>query len=182
MKLEELDVVRIPVSPLTEEAFRPFGELLSAGERDPDFTGISSVGWRSSFASDSPPEVMFYRSSYSGMRFSKLERHHAVTQSFVPLGRTPSVVAVAAPTSANRAPEPGDVRAFLLDGTAGYALKAGTWHSLDRYPLFQAPADIVIITDRLTQQELESSPAGPWTRTEAVDYAERFGVVFEFEL
>jgi ureidoglycolate lyase len=182
MEQRDAGVVRIDVLPLTAEAFEPFGEVLSAGEREPDFTGISSLGWRASFASDSPPEVMFYRSSYSGLRFSTLERHHAVTQSFVPLGHTPSVVAVAAPTSPDAAPDPGDIRAFLLDGTAGYVLKAGTWHSPDRYPLFRSPADIVIITDRATQQELETTPRGPWSRTEAVDYTDRFGIVFEFRL
>ena len=182
MDRRSLEVVRINVAPLTADAFEPFGEVLAATERDPDFTGIHSVGWRSSFASDSPPEVMFYRSSYSGLRFNMLERHHSVTQSFVPLGTTPSVVAVAAPTLGDATPAPGDVHAFLLDGSAGYVLHTGTWHSLDRFPLYQAPADIVIITDRATQHELESSPDGPWERTEAVDYAERFGVNFEFEL
>ncbi len=125
---------------------------------------------------------MFYRSSSVGLRFNLLERHHYVTQSFVPLGTTPAVIAVAAPTAADTIPEPEDLRAFLLDGTAGYVMQAGTWHALDRFPLSDAPADVVIITDKATQRELESNSAGPWVRTEAVDYAERFGIVFEFEL
>jgi ureidoglycolate lyase len=182
MAEEPLEVMRITVEPLTAEAFRPHGELLGPDQRAPDFTGLNSVGWRSSFHSDSPPEVMFYRSSYSGMRFSTLERHHAVTQAFVPLGNTPSVVAVAAPTSGTEPPQPSDVRAFLLDGTVGYVLHTGTWHSLDRFPLFRVPADIVIITDRATQQELEAARHGPWERTEAVDYADRFNITFEFAL
>jgi len=179
---EPLEIVRVEVSPMTEAAFRPFGVMLSASDRAPDFTGISSVGWRAGFESDGLPEVMVYRSSYSGLRFSTMERHHFVTQSFIPLGSTPAVVAVAAPTSRDVAPEPGDVRAFLLDGSAGYVLKAGTWHSPDRYPLGTEPADIVIITDHATQHELESRPRGPWTRTEAVDYADRYRVTFEFDL
>ena len=177
-----LEVIRVDVAALTMDVFEPFGEVLTASGRDPDFTGIHSVGWRSSFKSDSPPEVMFYRSSYSGLRFNMLERHHYVTQSFVPLGNTPSVIAVAAPTPGDTIPAPEDIHAFVLDGSSGYLLHAGTWHSLDRFPLYQAPADIVIITDRATQHELESSPGGPWERTEAVDYAERLGVEFEFRL
>ena len=178
----QFDIVRLKVARLSAEAFRPFGELLVAGDRDPDFSGISSVGWRSGFVSDSPSELMVYRSTYSGLQFSTLERHHHVTQSFIPLGDTPSVVAMAPPTAGKHVPDPGDIRAFLLDGTAGYVLKAGTWHSPDRYPLVENPADIVIITDRATQQELESNPSGPWERTEAVDYADRFGIMFEFEV
>lgn len=167
---------------MNREAFEPFGEVLAPGEVEPDFFGINSVGWRASFASDSPAEVMFYRSNYAGLRFHMLERHHAVTQAFVPLGKTPSVIAVATPTGADEMPDPGDLRAFLLDGTAGYVLKAGTWHALDRYPLDRTHTDVVIITDRATQHELESNPQGPWERTEAVDYADRFGVEFEFEV
>ena len=164
---------------MTGEAFEPFGELLAPQKAPPDFTGLNSVGWRSSFSSDSPAEVMFYRSDYSGLRFTKLERHHKVTQSFVPLGTTAAIIAVAAPTGPDAIPRPEDVRAFLLDGSTGYLLNAGTWHSLDRYPIEQSPADIVIITDRATQHELESNRDGPWTRTEAVDYHDRLGITFE---
>jgi ureidoglycolate lyase len=175
-------VVQVTVSPLTEEAFAPFGEVLAAPERDPDFTGISSAGWRASFESDSPPEVMVYRSRYSGLRFTVLERHLAVTQAFIPLGPVPAVVAVAPPTPGDDPPDPSDVRGFILDGTAGYVLKTGAWHSPDRYPRYPPSADVVIITDRATQHELESLPGGPWARTQAVDYVDRFGVTFEFSL
>lgn len=177
-----LRTVGIDVETLTEEAFRPFGELLAPADRPPDFTGINSVGWRARFESDSPAEVMFYRSSPASLRFSMLERHHHVTQSFIPLGHVSSIIAVAAPTGPDEAPEPEAVRAFLLDGSAGYVLNAGIWHALDRYPLGQEPADVVIITDRATQHELETNRPGPWGRTEAVDYAERFGVSFEIKL
>lgn len=182
MDQQSVRVVRIKVEELTAEAFRPFGELLEASGRPPDFTGVNSAGWRAGFESDSPAEVMFYRSSYSGMRFGMLERHHSVTQSFVPLGGMPALIAVAPPSARDAVPAPEDVRAFLLDGTAGYVLHAGTWHTLDRFPISQTPADVVIITDRATQHELESEPHGPWSRTEAVDYTEQSGVVFEFKM
>ncbi len=177
-----LETLRITVLPLTADSFAPFGEVLAASDRPPDFTGISSAGWRSSFASASPPEVMTYRSRFSGFRFRMLERHHYVTQTFIPLGGAPAIVAVAAPTAADDVPRPQDVRAFLLDGSAGYVLYAGTWHSLDRYPLNPPHADIVIVTDRETQRELEANPGGPWERTESADYAERFGIEFELEM
>ena len=99
---------------------------------------------------------MVYSSRYSGLRFTMLERHFDVTQTFIPLGRVPAVVAVAAPTARDQLPKPGDVQAFLLDGSAGYVLRRGTWHSLDRFPLYQPSAEIVILTARETQQELET--------------------------
>jgi ureidoglycolate lyase len=176
------DVVRIRVEPLSAEAFEPFGEVLAVSAREPDFRGIGSVGWRSRYDADGPSDVMTYSSAYTGLRFNMLERHIAVTQAFIPLGRVPSVVAVAAPTVEDDIPEPADVRAFLLDGSAGYVLKRGTWHSLDRFPLYPPSAEIVIITSRATQQELETVHRSQWQFTRAVDYAVERGISFEFEL
>lgn len=174
--------VRINVGQLSAESFAPFGEVLAVSDRAPDFTGISSAGWKASFESISPPEVMLFSSRYSGLRFTTLERHVQVTQTFIPLGRVPAVVAVAAPTSEDELPDPENVRAFLLDGSAGYVLKRGTWHSPDRYPLEPPSAEVVIITDQETQHELETVDQPDRRLTQAVDYAAEFGVTFEFEL
>jgi ureidoglycolate hydrolase len=110
-----------------------------------------------------------------------LERHHNVTQTFVPLGRSPAIVAVAAPTASDpdAIPAPEDVHAFLLDGSRGYVLQKGAWHSLDRYPLEPPSAEIIIITSRHTQRELETVAPAEWHLTQQIDYAARFGVTFE---
>jgi ureidoglycolate lyase len=174
-------IVRVRVEPLTDEAFRPFGEILSPKSTPPDFQGVGSAGWKSGFDLDGRAQVMTYRSDYTGLQVRHLERHFAVTQTFIPLGGTPAVVAVAPPTDPDpdALPAPEQVRAFLLDGSAGYVLKRGTWHSLDRYPLEPRPADIVIITERETQDELEQVEQARWTRTQQVDYLERLDVLFE---
>ena len=39
-------MVQITVEPLTEEAFRPFGELISATDRPADSKGVNSEGWK----------------------------------------------------------------------------------------------------------------------------------------
>jgi ureidoglycolate lyase len=173
------EIVRIKVALLDDEAFAPFGDLLAAKPRAPDFTGLGSVGWKASFACDGPPELMVYSSRYSGLRFTMLERHFDVTQTFIPLGSVPAVVAVAAPTARDQLPEPGDVRAFLLDGSAGYVLRQGTWHSLDRFPLNPPSAEIVILTARATQRELETVAPEQWRLTQQVDYQATFGVTLE---
>jgi ureidoglycolate hydrolase len=174
-------VVQIRVEPLTEEAFRPFGELLEVSDRPADFRGVTSVGWKAAFEVDGPPLIMLLSSRSEGSRFTRLERHFGVTQTFIPLGQVPAVVAVAAPTASDPAsiPAPEDVRGFLIDGSAGYVLKRGTWHSLDRYPLTTEPSQIVIISGQRTQAELEHAPRDQWQLTQDVDYVAQFGVTFE---
>jgi len=177
-------LVQIKVELLTPEAFRPFGELLSTATRPADFNGLNSDGWKVAYSATALPLIMTLSSRYSGLRFGKLERHRNVTQTFIPLGRIPAIVAVAAPTGDDpeTIPAPEDVHAFLLDGSAGYVLKRGAWHSLDRFPLYPPSAEIVIITSQDTQDELESAPRETWRLTQEIDYATRFGVTFELAL
>jgi hypothetical protein len=95
------------------------------------------------------------------------------------------VVAVAPPSSDRAAvPDPARVRAFLLDGTQGYALGPGTWHSLDRFPLYPPDTRWVIITDHETQQDLLAAYAGKggWALTQEADYRARFGLTFALAL
>ena len=172
-------IVSIPVEPLTEEAFSPYGELLSVKDRPADFQGVSSVGWKAGFESTASPAIMLLSSRYVGMQFNLLERHFNVTQTFIPLGGVPSIVAVAAPTPGDEVPQPESLRAFLIDGSAGYVLHKGTWHSLDRYPLRPPSAEIVIITSQDTQQELETVEQHGWKLTQQVDYEAEYGVIFE---
>jgi len=113
------------------------------------------------------------------MRLSRLERHFNVTQAFVPLGSGPALLAVAASTDAATIPRPEEVRAFLIDGSCGYVLKRGTWHSPDRYPVQRGESRVVMVTSRSTQDELETKPRDAWRLTQQVDYAERFGVTFQ---
>lgn len=177
-------LVPIKAELLTAEAFAPFGELLSSTARPADFNGLNSDGWKAAFTATGSTLIMTLSSRYSGLRFGKLERHLNVTQTFIPLGRIPAVVAVAAPTDDDPAaiPAPEDVRAFLIDGSVGYVLKRGTWHSLDRFPLYPPSAEIVIITSQDTQEELEHAPRETWRLTQEVDYTARFGVTFELAL
>ena len=118
-------------------------------------------------------------SRFSGMRFSTLERHHAVTQAFLPLGTIPAVVAVAAPTAAEALPRPDQVRAFLIDGSCGYVLKRGCWHSVDRYPLGESESRIVMLTSRSTQLELQTKAQADWRLTQQVDFTQELGVTFQ---
>jgi ureidoglycolate hydrolase len=178
-------VHEVEVEPLTEDAFAPFGQIISAKARPPDFrTESGTEGWAVDFRSGRPL-LMLLRTPYQGLRFSKLERHFGLTQTFLPLGGSPAVVAVAAPSPDRSAvPAPAEVRAFLLDGTKGYALGRGTWHSLDRFPLYAPDTRWVIITDHETQEDLLAAYGGRGggQLTQEVDYRTRFDLTFALTL
>jgi ureidoglycolate lyase len=175
-------VVNIKAELMTEESFRPFGALLSRRLGSPDFHGVASEGWKTPFEIDGAPELMLLVSRFSGMQFTKLERHFGVTQTFIPIGPVPALLAVAAPTDPGdpgAIPKPDEVRAFVVDGSCGYVLRRGTWHSLDRYPLYPAESQIVILTSHETQVELETAQQSSWRLTQQVDYEKEFGVTFQ---
>lgn len=178
-------VHELRVEPLTEEAFAPFGEIISTKERAPDFrTESGTEGWAVDFRSGRPL-VMVLRTPYQGLQFSKLERHFDLTQTFLPLGGSPAVVAVAPPSSDRSAiPAPAEVRAFLLDGSKGYALARGTWHSLDRFPVYAPDTRWVIVTDHETQEDLLAAYGGKggWARSQEADYRARFDLDFALTL
>ncbi len=178
---------RIKAEAMTEEAFQPFGELLDATEPSPDHSGFFPVSFQGGKVRVSTALL-----PYKGLKFTGLEQHFHVTQAFIPISGAPAVVAVAAPTpqgDANAIPKSEDVRAFLIDGTKGYMLRKGTWHS-DRLPLYGPGSKMVIITDEETSQDLRdhgsmTTPVdqrGGWKLNRIVDFEHEFGVTFEVEL
>ena len=179
-----MTVIRLAVEPLTEATFRPFGQVIGEGTAAPDFRGEQgtlgwSVDWRGGRA-----KIAYLRTPYQGLGFRKLERHLDLTQAFIPMGGSPAIVAVAAPTDpGNReaVPPPTTVRAFRLDGSVGYALHKGTWHSLDRYAIGPPDTRWVIITDHETADDLETASRGRggFVLSQEVDYAASFGTTFE---
>jgi hypothetical protein len=101
-----------------------------------------------------------------------MERHFHVSQAFIPLGGQRAAVAVAPPSAdPDGVPRLDAIRAFLLDGSKGYVLHQGTWHSLDRFPLHPPDARFVMLTDHETQADLTAAyRAGkPAALTQEVD-------------
>jgi ureidoglycolate lyase len=175
-------VLRIGVEPLEAERFAPFGDVLNAPDRANDFRGVATVGWRFRFEAAGRTEIMILRTDYQGYRFSQLERHSGVTQAFMPIGGSPSVVVVGPPTDiCDRLsfPSPEELRAFRIDGTAGYMLARGTWHSVDRLPLGPPDALFAMVTDVVTTDELVAKDGPPFMLTHQVDYERELGVIFE---
>ena len=161
-------VQKIRAEPMTQESFQPFGEIMDAKAQPTDSRQFFQVG----FEADGRTKVSVIWDPFQGLKFTELERHFNVTQGFVPLAGSPAVVAVAPPTATSdreAVPAPEQVRAFLIDGTKGFAFKKGIWHSRGRFILFPPGASFV---------ELNVDP----NPTQIVDYKETFGVTFEVVL
>ena len=172
----------IRIEPLTVEAFAPFGGIIDVGDCAPDYVGVSGTeGWHIDFESGRPL-VSLLRTPYLGLRFRTMERHFHVSQAFVPLGGERAAVAVAPPSpDRDSVPQLDAIRAFLLDGSKGYVLHKGTWHSLDRFPLRPPDTRFVMITDHETQEDLTAAcDAGkPAVLTQEIDLEQLYGVTIE---
>ena len=176
------NVHQVKVQPLTEQAFEPFGEIMGARE-SVEFQGLSGTEmWAMDFQMSGRLQLGFLRVKYQGLTFNAMEQHHGVTQSFIPMGGAPSVVALAPPTARGTTPGPEDVRAFLLDGTRGYILRKNTWHTLNRFPLHPPGNDWIVLTDWETTADLKASGGVGDKLTRTVDFEQELGVTFEFVL
>jgi ureidoglycolate lyase len=176
-------IVDIPLQPLTAEAFAGFGQIIGDFEAPPIFEAPHLRSWRLDFELDGPTELMVARYLHQPFELTAIERHFAVTQSFIPLGDQPSVMVVAAPTDPDdrsAVPTPDALRAFLIPGDRGIMLWRGTWHALTRFPVRPEGAAFALITGYDTQRELErqkASGAQP-TLTQEIDYLERSAIGF----
>ena len=173
----------VEIEPLLAESFAPYGQIIAQGAK-PTFSGPHVAGWRMKFGAEGPVDVMLNRFAHLPMEFSEMERHFNVTQSFIPLGGSPSVMVVAPPSERKGTggrPRPDAVRAFYVDGSQGVLLWKGTWHALTRFPVRPPHADIVMITGLDTQLELEkqNSDGSVPVLTEVCDFAETDGVTFK---
>jgi ureidoglycolate lyase len=161
LKIQELEI-----EPLTAEAFRPFGSLFDAKRRPAE---RRTLIYDKGFDVDGKTIIGVIWQPVAELTFTQMERHFNITQAFIPMSGSPSVVAVAAPTDPENpedVPSPHRVRAFLIDGTVGFRYKVGTWHSLERFILRPPGATFVIVN-------VEPNP------TQLVDYRKKFGVVFK---
>jgi ureidoglycolate lyase len=177
--------VRLAVEPFSAEAFAAFGVPIGEPARAPDMAGETSRLWLVPFEGEGGVQLAFMRFPRKPMRFSKMERHFAVTQGYSPLGGDPFVTVVAPatdPDAPDALPAPETFRAFLLDGRQGLLMHKGVWHALDRFPVASPHVDVAFITSTATQAELMPGATAQPRLTQVVDYAERLGVEFEVAL
>lgn len=168
--------LQVAVEPLTPDSFAPFGEVIGPSTSEPDFLVDWVRGRRLAYDTDSATDLLFMEYCSVPLECELVERHFAVTQAFIPLDGTPSVMVVAAPGGPAEVPVPVAFRAFAVPGSSGIMLWRGTWHAVTRYPLRSAGGKFALITGRETQLELaHASNGGPRPKlTETMSFVERY--------
>ncbi len=101
----------IDTSPMNEARFERYDRLATV---DVDAAGDVAI----SIVRSKLPSSLPYR-------FDMVERHPLGSQAFIPLGRFPFIVVVAAP---GETVEAGDLSAFVTNGSQGINYHRGTWH------------------------------------------------------
>ena len=155
--MAEPNIKLVKIEPLTEEAFKPFGEVLGPlNEREP--TAVSPSGasvWWSDFSADGSPLVAVasfpYRKPPTEWICGNMEQHLRVKQTNIPLEGKPSIMLVAPATPWRSKPDLDQCRAFLLDGVMGVVMDELCWHNSGLggapsiFPLYPPALNCVVI-------------------------------------
>ena len=152
-----MDFRNLEVKPATREAFVPYGVIVgvddSVGSRTGQFYGDKVELWApGGFVSDDQTRLSVARIRARPPQVIWMERHFKHTQTFLPLGGSPFVAVLGAPTATNQ-PDPDTVSAFYFDGSSGAQLHIGTWHEFP-FPVKEL-AEMVVILRKETQDNLE---------------------------
>lgn len=130
----DTDVFTITPEPVTAEAFAPFGEVVSL-EATPKlpidlYNGLNAIHGPVVLQVDERPEFILFRVGYRGGDIRYMERHHGMTQTFIPLNGDPFVSVVAPPDAplVDGFPDFSSIRAFLVPGDVILNIHRGTWH------------------------------------------------------
>jgi ureidoglycolate lyase len=118
--------------PLTAEAFAPFGRVIEASDDAVklDINQGHAVRYDRLAEIDVADEggtgaiSLFRARPLEELVLNMFERHPLGSQSFVPLGARPYLVAVAPPGTF----DPGRIRLFRAEGHQGVHYNKGTWH------------------------------------------------------
>lgn len=141
---------QITATPITPEAFAPFGEVvsagLSAGKSANQGTAVR-CDWSALLESTRPgarPNLAVFRSMAKSLPFdiTLLEKHPCSTQAFLPMACTRFLVCVA-PTLPGGAPDVANLRAFQCSQGQGINYRRDVWH----HPILalDGPADFAML-------------------------------------
>jgi len=126
---------RLPCRPVSAEKFRPYGDLIEpTGDGlpfGPDDAELDLGRGR--------PRLYIMTLKARGLTFTDITRHRLVTQCLAAMGGVEWLLAVAPPGDPEDPalrPDPNEIAAFRISGTAAVKLHRGTWHA---GPYFTAP-------------------------------------------
>ncbi|MEL6367965.1 MAG: ureidoglycolate lyase [Pseudomonadota bacterium] len=124
--------VEVPVTPISANAFAPFGEVIEPteqtaemvnGQRFERFDALASV-----HCGDAPVNVGIMRCATATTlpcEMTIVERHPLGSQAFLPLDTLHYIIAVAPPRAH---PDPTQFRGFIVPPRTGINMRAGVWH------------------------------------------------------
>ncbi len=125
---------KLAVSPLTQDDFAPFGDVIEA-RGEPSFTINNGLADRfhalARVQMDDQGETVISlvhsRRQPLPHQVTVVERHPLASQAFIPCDDTPFVVVVG---KAGESISPSGLQAFISNGAQGINYHAGTWHGL----------------------------------------------------
>ena len=121
-------------TPITEKAFAPYGQLLTA---QPDGTR-TTIAEAALDLSQGIPRFYVMKLAHGRTTFTRITRHHQVTQVLAAVGGGAWRMAVArGDGSADEAPALDDIVAFEIPGDVAVLLHRGTWHA---GPFYDGPS------------------------------------------
>lgn len=130
-----LRAIDLSVSPISAEAFAPFGTLIAAAE-DGKLFGPDEAQLE---LTRGTPRFYVMRLKRRDKAFTHITRHLAVTQCLASVGGKPWLLAVAPPADPDNPdgePDPTAIRAFHVPGDVAVSLHRATWHA---GPFFDDP-------------------------------------------
>jgi ureidoglycolate lyase len=179
---------QLQVEKATPESVKAFGEIVGVS---PGMVPLPTAFYEgkvrlfapAAFTTDDDTELTVARMDRREMKVQWMERHFKHTQAFIPLGGKPFVVVLAPPTD-TELPILDQARAFLFDGSAGFAMHIGTWHEFP-FAIVDDTDVIVILRREATRGLMKDVVIDGEAKSPDIDkkdIARRTGVVFEARL
>jgi len=138
----------LPLTPLSQSTFAPYGLVLDADGRagypiNQGSTTRMELGVADVLANDGKPCLSLFRASACKLplRIRMLERHNSGSQTFIPLNGASFIAVVAL---GEQSPDLSTLAAFHVDGARGLTLARGVWH----HPLLALQNGDFIVLER----------------------------------
>lgn len=131
--VEEKSAIKLPVRPLSKQAFAPYGDVIEVDDAVEHFTINEGSTERYHDLAELEPgtEGKIIASIFRGqartlpIKINMMERHPLASQAFVPMGSEPYLIVVARPETT---PTAADLEAFYCTSEQGVNYAKGVWH------------------------------------------------------
>ena len=117
---------QIALTPISAEAFAPFGVLVTI---PPGVARVNFTAPVENLRADAQVNLAMVRPPVTDLplRVEMMERHRFSTQAFIPLGGVQAVLLVA--PGGDEGPDLDEAQAFLVPGDVGISYHVGLWHT-----------------------------------------------------